>query len=297
MRTTRPHRWALSVLVLALGLGGCSKSPGPAAESPKAPSVEPVVSPPPTDAAPTPAGELEAKPAEEEAAFANPAEPAPPDAERPPLPAASAAASSAPAPGPAPVAGPPPSPPSRELLAPGDVDPKAPARFTVRFVTTKGEFVIEVVRAWSPHGVDRFYRLVRLGFFQDIALFRVVKGFVVQFGIHGNPAVTTAWQRKTIKDDPVNQSNQPGYLSFAKAGPATRTTQVFVNLTSNLPLDMQGFSPFAKVVGGMQVFDELYAGYADAITPQQGAITEQGNAFLRKSYPKLDYVISASIVK
>jgi len=171
-------------------------------------------------------------------------------------------------------------------------------RFKVRFVTTKGEFVVEATRALAPRGVDRFYRLVQIRFFDGAAFFRVVKGFVVQFGMRGNPQVAAAWSTKTIKSDPVRESNRRGYLTHAKSsGPDTRSTQMFINLTNNLPLDQQGFAPFATVVSGMEVVDQLYGGYGEELTAKQPTIQQQGNLFLRREYPRLDYIKSASIVR
>jgi peptidyl-prolyl cis-trans isomerase A (cyclophilin A) len=153
-----------------------------------------------------------------------------------------------------------------------------------------------VHRQWSPRGADRFYNLVRARFFDGDEFFRVVKGFVVQFGISGYPAVSSAWQNATIKDDAVKASNTRGTITFADAGPNTRTTQVFVNLASNASLDSQGFSPFGRVTRGMGVVDKLYAGYGEAVTNLQGEIAAQGNSFLRKHFPKLDRILKARIL-
>src|SRR5690348_6909338 len=148
------------------------------------------------------------------------------------------------------------APAGRSLMNPGSLTQKAPAVYKVKFTTTKGVFVIEVTRAWAPLGADRFYNLVRYGYFTDASFFRVLPNFVVQFGINAKPAVSAAWQRATIADDPVNQSNKRGSLTFATAGPNTRTTQIFINLGDNGPLDQQGFSPFGQVVEGMEVVDK-----------------------------------------
>ena len=183
-----------------------------------------------------------------------------------------------------------------QLLHPESLHAKAPAAYRVSFATTRGTFVVTVHRAWSPRGADRFYNLVRARFFDGVTFFRVVKGFVVQFGISPDPAVSKAWQNATIKDDPVQGSNTPGTITFADAGPDTRTTQVFVNLGNNGPnLDGQGFSPFGRVTSGMSVVNRLYGGYGEQPTGMQPQITSQGNAFLRKQFPKLDHIVTARI--
>jgi peptidyl-prolyl cis-trans isomerase A (cyclophilin A) len=187
------------------------------------------------------------------------------------------------------------APPS-ELLHPSSLHAKAPAVYRASFATTKGTFVVTVHRAWSPRGADRFYNLVQAHFFDGVTFFRVVKGFVVQFGISPDPAVSKAWQSATIKDDPVKTSNTPGTIVFADAGPQTRTTQVFVNLGNNATLDGQGFSPFGKVTSGMSVVNKLYGGYGEQPSNDQQQISTQGNAFLRKTFPKLDGIRTARIL-
>ena len=185
--------------------------------------------------------------------------------------------------------------PPPQLLHPASLHAKAPPTYRVAFKTTKGTFVVTVHRAWAPRGADRFYNLVRARFFDSVTFFRVVKGFVVQFGISGEPKVASAWQRATIKDDPVKASNTPGTITFATAGPDTRTTQVFVNYGNNASLDAQGFSPFGRVTNGMSVANRLYGGYGDQPTRMQQQIGTQGNAFLRKRFPKLDHIVTARI--
>jgi peptidyl-prolyl cis-trans isomerase A (cyclophilin A) len=186
------------------------------------------------------------------------------------------------------------SPPS--LLHPASLTAKAPAVYRVSFTTTKGPFVVTVHRAWSPRGADRFYNLVRARFFDGVTFFRVVKGFVVQFGMSPDPKVSSAWQNATIKDDAVKTTNAPGTITFADGGPDTRTTQVFVNLGNNAGLDGQGFSPFGRVTSGMAVVNKLYGGYGDAPTgPDQQQIATQGNAYLKKHFPKLDSIVTARI--
>ena len=182
------------------------------------------------------------------------------------------------------------------LLHPETLKAKAPEVYEVKFETTKGDFVIQVTRAWAPLGADRFYNLVKNHFYDGASFFRVVPGFVVQFGLTGNPAVNKAWNSANIKDDPVTQSNKPGYITFAMAGPNTRTTQVFINFSDNSRLDSMGFSPFGKVTSGMEVINQLYGGYADAPTSHQGEITNEGKAYLDKNFPKLDSIKKATII-
>jgi peptidyl-prolyl cis-trans isomerase A (cyclophilin A) len=187
--------------------------------------------------------------------------------------------------------------PPPKLLHPESLHAKAPATYRASFATTKGTFVVTVHRAWSPRGADRFYNLVQAHFFDGVTFFRVVKGFVVQFGISPEPAVSKAWQTATIKDDPVKVSNTAGTLTFADAGPDTRTTQLFVNLGNNAGLDTQGFSPFGRVTTGMSVVNKLYSGYGERPTGDQQQISTQGNAFLQKTFPKLDHIRTARIVR
>ncbi len=179
---------------------------------------------------------------------------------------------------------------------------KAPDTYQVKFETTKGDVVVEVNREWSPNGADRFYNLVRHGYFTDIAFFRVVEGFMAQFGISGDPEIAARWMNAGMPDDPVKKSNTRGYITYAKTGaPNSRSTQLFVNYGDNSFLDSQGFSPFGRVVTGMDVVDKLYNGYGDmpprGNCPDQGTMIQQGNAYLKKSFPKLDYLKSASIVE
>jgi peptidyl-prolyl cis-trans isomerase A (cyclophilin A) len=180
------------------------------------------------------------------------------------------------------------------LLHPATLTAKAPETFQVKFTTTKGDFVVEVTRAWAPLGADRFYNLVKHGFFTDAAFFRNLSGFMVQFGLSADPAVNNAWRNANIKDDPGKQSNSPGMITFATAGPNTRTTQLFINFGNNTFLDSQGFSPFGKVISGMDVVKNLYSGYGER--PDQGSITNQGKAYLDKNFPNLDSIKSATIV-
>jgi peptidyl-prolyl cis-trans isomerase A (cyclophilin A) len=186
-----------------------------------------------------------------------------------------------------------------KLRNPAALNEQAPATYKAKFETTKGDFVIEVTRAWAPLGADRFYNLVKNGFYDDVRFFRVLSGFMAQFGINGNPAVMSAWRNAPIKDDPVKQSNKRGYVTFATAGPNTRTTQVFINFGDNSGLDGQGFTPFGRVISGMDVVDKLYAGYGEGAPrgngPDQGQIQSQGNRYLERDFPKLDYIKKATI--
>jgi peptidyl-prolyl cis-trans isomerase A (cyclophilin A) len=187
--------------------------------------------------------------------------------------------------------------PNPALLHPAKLHAKAPAVFKVKFRTTKGPFVVTVHRAWAPRGADRFFDLVRARFYDGVRIFRVVPGFVAQFGISGSPQVSRAWQRATIRDDPVRHSNVPGTVSFATAGPNTRTTQVFVNLGSNSFLDSQGFSPFGVVTSDMTAIAKLYHGYGERPTAAQGQMAASGEAFVRRTFPKLDRILTARVVR
>lgn len=181
------------------------------------------------------------------------------------------------------------------LLHPATIKGKAPAVYHARFTTTKGAFVVTVHRAWAPKGADRFYDLVRAHFYDGQRLFRVVPGFVVQWGISGNPKIAQAWENATIRDDPVRHTNAKGTIVFATAGPNTRTTQVFVNLANNRRLDTEGFAPFGVVTSGFATLGKLYSGYDDRPTNDQAQITQQGEAFFRKHFPKLDRILRARI--
>lgn len=180
------------------------------------------------------------------------------------------------------------------LLHPDTLHAKAPEVFDVKFETTRGDFTVQVTRTWAPIGSDRFYNLVKHGYFTGAAFFRVVPGFIVQFGLSSDPAVNRAWRNANIKDDPVTHSNKRGTITFATAGPNTRTTQLFINYADNSPLDRQGFAAFGLVVSGMDVVDKIYSGYGER--PDQGAITTQGLAYLQKNFPNLDTIKSTTIV-
>ena len=184
------------------------------------------------------------------------------------------------------------------LLHPGQLTAKAPDVYRAKFTTTKGDFVVEVTRGWSPLGADRFYNLVKHHYYDRASFFRVVtkpRPFVVQFGISADPKVNGVWQTANIKDDPVTQHNVRGTLTFATAGPGTRTTQVFISLGDNTFLDSQGFSPFGKVVEGMEVVEKFYGDYGDGM--DQGKIQAEGKAYLDKNFPKLDSIVTAVIVE
>ncbi|HVA47614.1 MAG TPA: peptidylprolyl isomerase [Pirellulales bacterium] len=178
---------------------------------------------------------------------------------------------------------------------------RAPDRFRARFSTTQGDFVIEVTRDWAPQGADRFYNLVKIGYFDDAAFFRNIENFMVQFGINGDPAVNKKWKKSNIKDDPVKESNQRGYVTFAQGSALnSRSTQVFINFRDNGRLDGMRFAPFGRVVEGMDVVESLYKGYGEGAPngrgPEQGRIQEEGNAYLKQDFPRLDYINSAKIV-
>jgi peptidyl-prolyl cis-trans isomerase A (cyclophilin A) len=187
------------------------------------------------------------------------------------------------------------------LANPAALNEQGPPTYKVRFNTSKGSFVVEVHRDWAPNGADRFYNLVKNGFYDDTRFFRVVSGFMVQFGINGDPKVAAPWRSATIKDDAVKQSNRRGTITFATAGPDTRTSQVFINFADNSPLDRQGFSPFGQVTSGMSVVDALYNGYGEGAPsgrgPDQSRIQREGNAYLKKDFPNLDYIQKATIEK
>jgi peptidyl-prolyl cis-trans isomerase A (cyclophilin A) len=181
------------------------------------------------------------------------------------------------------------------LLNPASLRAKAPEVFKAQFTTAKGDFVVEVHRDWAPLGADRFYNLVKNGFFTNAAFFRVVPGFMVQFGLSANPAVNKAWEHANIKDDPVKQSNKRGMLTFAKTSlPNSRSTQLYINFGDNAGLDPQGFAPIGSVVEGMEVVDKIYSGYAER--PDQGKITEEGDAYISKNFPMIDKIKMAKIL-
>ena len=172
---------------------------------------------------------------------------------------------------------------------------KVPDQYKVKFETTCGDFVIEVHRDWAPVGADRFHELVSKGFYDECGFFRVVPGFMVQFGINGDPKIQADWRDAKIKDDKVTKSNKKGFITFATSGPNSRTSQVFISFADNSFLDSQGFAPFGEVVEGMDVVEKINSQYKER--PDQGEIQERGNEYLKESFPKLDFVKKATIVK
>ena len=186
------------------------------------------------------------------------------------------------------------------LLQPATLKAKAPAEYEVKFVTTAGEFTMKVTRAWAPNGADRFYNLVQNHFYDGASFFRVLPGFMAQFGLSPYPEVSKAWDKANIKDDRVVQSNHRGYVTYAMAGPNTRTTQLFINYGNNERLDRDGFAPFGMVTDGMEVVDKLYGGYGEGAPggrgPDQGLIGTRGRAYLEQGFPKLDIIKSATLV-
>jgi peptidyl-prolyl cis-trans isomerase A (cyclophilin A) len=255
-------KWMAVCLVLGILSFGCKKEE-PIAETKPAEQPKPVTPPP---------AEVKSEPA---------AEPAP-------------------APSPAPAVAPATAPRAaydRVLLRPSGLKDQAPEKYQVKFITTRGAFNVTVTRSWAPIGADRFYNLVKHHFYDNASFFRVVPGFVVQFGLSAYPPVSAAWTNAKLKDDPVTQSNKRGYLTFATAGPNTRTTQVFISLKDNAGLDRQGFAPFGVVEApGMKVVDMFYDQYGDSNGPDQGQIEAQGKPYVDKGWPKLDSIKSATIV-
>ena len=177
----------------------------------------------------------------------------------------------------------------------------APAKYAVKLKTTRGDIIIDVNRSWSPNGADRFYELVKSGYYSDVAFFRVIDGFMAQTGISGDPSINEKWRNAGIQDDPVKESNKRGMVTFAMSGrPDSRTTQFFINFKDNKNLDGMRFAPFGKV-RDMKTVDALYKGYGEGaprgMGPSQSRIQKEGNAYLKKEFPKLDYILSAEILK
>ena len=269
----------LVTLALALTTSALACDKGNAAgEAPQAKAADDEAAAPAAAGKTTEPAETEA-PAEEQPAPAANKEPAAP------APAAAPAAAANPA-----------------LLDPSKATEQAPASYKVEFETTAGDFEVEVTREWSPRGADRFYNLVKVGYYDGCAFFRVIKGFMGQFGLHGDPKITSVWRNARIDDDPVKQSNTRGMITFATAGPDTRTTQLFINFGNNKNLDGMGFSPFGKISGdGMSVVDAIHNGYGEGAPrgtgPSQGLIQQQGNAYLKAKFPNLDYIKTARLVE
>lgn len=194
------------------------------------------------------------------------------------------------------------SAPNPALLEPGLAQATAPDTYRVEVRTTAGDFVIAVRREWAPHGADRFYNLVSIGYYNGVAFYRVIDGFMAQFGMHGDPAVSAAWMSARIPPDPVSRSNTRGRVSFAMGGsPDTRTSQIFVNFGDNSYLDDMGFAPIGEVTEGMEHVDALFAGYGEGRPrgngPSQSELFRSGNAYLEAEFPELDYIIEAKIVE
>ena len=186
-----------------------------------------------------------------------------------------------------------------KLSNPAALNEQAPPTYKARFDTSKGVFVIEVTRAWAPLGADRFYNLVKNGFYDNVRFFRVVKDFMAQFGVNGDPNVTSNWYNAVIKDEPVRQSNLRGFITFATSGKDSRTTQVFINFGDNSRLDALGFAPFGRVISGMDVVDKLNNEYGEGAPrgrgPDQQRLHMEGNAYLNRDFPRLDFVRKATI--
>ncbi|MEE8141882.1 MAG: peptidylprolyl isomerase [Planctomycetota bacterium] len=195
-----------------------------------------------------------------------------------------------------------PTKPNPALFDPALAQEQAPEKFRAKFETTKGDFVMEITRDWSPNGADRLYNLVKIGYFTDVPFFRVVPNFMAQFGVHGDPKVNRSWGDANIQDDKVIESNQKGYVTFAKTGaPNSRSTQLYINYRDNSNLDGMGFAPIGQVVDGMAVVDSLYSGYGDGPPhgrgPNQMRFKDEGNAYLKKDFPNLDYIKQATLIE
>lgn len=186
------------------------------------------------------------------------------------------------------------APKTGPLYNPAEAKLTAPAKYTVKFETAKGDILVDITREWAPIGADRLYSLVKAGFYDDVGFFRVVPGFVVQFGLNGDPAANKAWKDEKLQDDPVTQSNKRGTITFATSGPNTRTTQLFINFADNTNLDKMGFAPFGTVQD-MKAVDAINAEYGQS--PNQGRITTQGNAYLKEAFPKMDFITKATIIE
>ncbi len=259
-------KWVLVFAGMGLALSGCKKEQTAEAPPPEQPKAEAPA--PPKAETPAPA------------------------AAAPGTPASAPAAASAPSPAPTPKPG-----FDRALLRAALLKDKAPDTFQVKFTTTRGDFTVTVHRDWAPIGADRFYNLVKHHFYDNASFFRVVPGFVVQFGLSAYPPVSAAWDQANIHDEPVTQSNKRGYLTYAKTNsPNTRSTQIFINLKDNPGLDRQGFSPFGVVDGkGMNIVEMLYDQYGDN-GPEQDQISKLGKPYIDKGWPKLDSIKTATIV-
>ncbi len=179
-------------------------------------------------------------------------------------------------------------------MNPDQLNETSPEKFQVKFETSKGDFIVSVTRDWAANGADRFYTLVKNGYYDNCRFFRVVENFIVQFGISGDPQQNAIWRAARIQDDKPKQSNAREYITFATAGPNTRTTQLFINFGDNSFLDNQGFTPFGKVEEGMSVVESITGKYGEQ--PDQGRIQKEGNAYLEKTFPEMDYIKTATIL-
>ena len=193
-------------------------------------------------------------------------------------------------------------PANRALYFPAQLTETAPETFRARFETTTGDFVVAVTRAQAPNGADRLYNLVANGYYDGVRFYRVIEGFMAQFGMHGEPQVQVRWSNAPIRDDPVAASNVRGAVTFAMAGRNSRTTQLFINLVDNTPLDADGFAPVGTVIEGMEVVDRIYSGYGDIAErggdgPISRNIAARGNAYLQESFPEMDYIVAATLVE
>jgi peptidyl-prolyl cis-trans isomerase A (cyclophilin A) len=183
-----------------------------------------------------------------------------------------------------------------KLKDPAQLNERAPDQFRARFDTSQGAFVIAVEREWAPLAADRFYNLVKNGFYTDSRFFRVLDGFMAQFGLHADPAVNSAWRSANLRDEPVVKSNLRGSVTFTReSSPNSRYTMIFINYKDNSYLDADGFAPFGQVVSGMEVVDRFYSGYGRQNVPDQRRILREGNAYLTAEYPKLDFVKTATV--
>ena len=270
---------AIAVAAILASAAGCGRGTEPGSSSRRA-AAEPAKQPPP--ASPEPA----TPPTNPQATGAGFAQPA--NAATPPIPGEATAPGAAPA-----------TDRNPALLDPSLATEQAPARYTVKLETSKGEILIDVTRAWSPHGADRFYNLVKIGYFTDVAFFRVLEGFMAQAGLHGDGQVNRAWRSANIPDDPATEHNIRGMVSFATAGPNTRSNQFFINFGDNRNLDGMGFSPFGRV-RDMRAVDALYSGYGEGAPrgrgPNQSLVQQMGNTYLRAEFPNLDYIQRATIM-
>lgn len=189
--------------------------------------------------------------------------------------------------------------PHPALTDPRKATEKSPEQFRVKVISTKGDFEITVTRKWSPNGADRFYNLVRIGYFQDIAIFRAIRGFMFQFGIHGDPKISAKWSEATFKDDrAAGISNRKGFITFAKSSlPNSRSTQFFINLGNNSNLDDMGFTPFGQVTKGLSVIDKINTEYGENRSGVQGNFTAKGNDYIKKQFPRIDFIKSITLIK